>query len=207
MGNSPCPVCSRPIKCHAPQKGDMAWEENYCSKYCRLYDEKGLNMVPFDSDCPNHKNKLRWPRIPISCQMCDNDLLLVHDIEKSNQAYCSKKCWNTLKSSQKRGIQRTINMLHFLEHRRKYHSNGWSSPSEISDKCGRKGNMCSPTTVGLSMKRWREAGIVHARLRGGSQNGHEYRFRPAGLRGMTVSQFIYKWNTMSYAERVAFSQS
>ena len=202
-----CPVCSRPVKCDTPQKGDVAWEEHYCSKYCRLFDEKGLEKVPFAGDCPHHNNKLRWPVIPIKCEMCGEDLGLIHDIEKSNQAYCSKKCWNEVKKSQKRGIHRTLNMLHLLQHRRKYHGEGWLAPAEISERCGRKGQMCSPTSVGLCMKRWREAGIVHARIRGGSQNGYEYRFRPAGLRGMTVSQFIHKWNTMTYAERVKFQQN
>jgi len=203
----PCPVCSRPVKHLSPQKGDMVWEETYCSKYCRLFDEQGLEMVPFDGGSVHHKNKLRWPRIPITCEMCDAEMLLVHDIEKSNTRYCSQDCWNKLKKCQKRWIQRTVNMLNFLYHRRNYHGEGWVSPSAISERCGRKGQMCSPTAAGLSMKRWREAGIVEAKLIGGSQHGHEYRFIPKGLRGMTISQFIYNWNTMSYAERIAFQQN
>ena len=207
MSHIPCPVCARPIKCLAPQKGDMAWEETYCSKYCRLFEEKGLEMVAFDSDFVGHKGQLRWPRITINCEMCDKEMSLVHDIERSNKTYCSRKCWNNLKSCQKRGIHRTLNMLHLLVHRRKHHGQGWLNPAEISERCGRKGQMCSPTSVGLCMKRWREAGIVEARLRGGSQHGHQYRFIPKGLRGMTISQFVYQWNTMSYAERLKFQQN
>jgi hypothetical protein len=203
----PCPVCPRTVNCLTPRKGDLAWEETYCSKYCRLYDEKGLKMVPFDGDCVHHNGKLRWPRIPIECDMCGTETLLLHDVEKANRAYCSTKCWNNLKSCQKRGIHRTMNMLHFLEHRKKYDRNGWVSPSSISERCGRKGQMCSPTTVGLSLKRWREAGIVEAKLIGGSQHGHEYRFILKGLKGMTVSRFVHNWNTMSYAERMAFQQT
>ena len=204
---NPCPVCTRLIRCLSPQKGDCAYEESYCSKYCRLYDERKLEWVAYDTDCPNHKNKLKWPRIPIKCEMCEGEIHLLHDIEKSNRAYCSTSCWNKLKSSQKRGITRTLTMLSLLEHRKKHYGNAWFSPSGISEICGRKKQMCSPTTVGLTMKRWREAGIVEARLTGGSQHGHEYRFFPKGLKGMTLAQFIYHWNTMSYAERIAFQQT
>lgn len=204
---SPCPICERPIKCLSPQKGDMVYEENYCSKYCRLYDERNLELVAFDTNAPTHNGKLKWPHISITCDMCDGETHLVHDIEKSNRAYCSVGCWNKLKSSQKRGIHRTINMLLLLEHRKKYYRDAWMTPADISERCGRKGQMCSPTSVGLCMKRWRTAGIIEARLHGGSQNGHDYRFIPKGLKGMTVAQFIYKWNTMTYAERMTFTNT
>lgn len=203
----PCPVCERLIKCLSPQKGDMVYEENYCSKYCRLYDEQNLKWVAYDTTCANHKGKLKWPSIPISCAMCNGEIHLLHDIEKSNRSYCSIDCWNKLKSSQKRGIHRTLNMLSLLQHRRKHHRDAWMAPADISERCGRKGQMCSPTSVGLTMKRWITSGIIESRLHGGSQHGHDYRFILKGLRGMTVAQFIYKWNTMSYAERIAFQQT
>ena len=201
-----CPVCTRPVKSLKPQKGDLAWEETYCSTYCRLYDERGLEKVPFDGGCKHHNNKLRWPRIPIECEMCNQEILLVHDEEKCNKKYCSRECWNKVKSSKKRGIHRTLSMLHYLEHNHKYMGNNWLSPSDISERCSRKGIMCSSTTVGLTMKRWREAGIVRSQLQGGSQNGMEYKLYRPGLRGMTISQFVHKYNTMSYAERMAFQQ-
>jgi|TARA_R110001599_G_scaffold133725_1_gene311293 hypothetical protein len=54
------------------------------------------------------------------------------------------------------------------------------------------------------MKRWRTAGIVDARLQGGSSNGHEYRFLLKGLKNMTLAKFIYTYNTLSYADRMEF---
>ena len=54
------------------------------------------------------------------------------------------------------------------------------------------------------MKRWREAGIVEAKFRNSSTNSYDYRLKPEGLKGLSISQFVYKWNTMSYAERMAF---
>ena len=200
-----CPVCTRPVKSENPQKGDLAWEDTYCSTYCRLYDERGLEKVPFEGGNKHHKNILRWPRIPIKCDMCENEILLVHDEEKCNKRYCSRECWNKVKTSQKRGILRTLNILHYIEHNHKYKGNKWLSPSDISEKCNRKGVMCSPTSVGLILKRWREAGIVRSQLQGGSSNGMEYRLYRPGLKGMSISQFVYRYNTMSYAERIAFT--
>ena len=195
-----CPVCSRSFNPLNPQKGDLAWEETYCSNYCRLFDERGLEKVPFDGGNKHHKNKLRWPRIPIKCEMCDNEILIVLDKEKSNKRYCSRPCYNKLKTSQKRGILNTLNILHYLEYNHKYNNNQWLSPADISDKCSRKGVCCSASTVGLLMKRWREAGIVKCQ---GSRK-MEYQLDKLGLKGMSISQFIYKYNTMSYADRIAF---
>ena len=56
MGKN-CPVCTRPVKSENPQKGDLAWEDTYCSTYCRLYDERGLEKVPFEGGNKHHKNK------------------------------------------------------------------------------------------------------------------------------------------------------
>lgn len=199
-----CPVCSRTLNNHNPQKGEVAWETVYCSHYCRLYDERGLTKVPFKGGNKHHNNKLCWPKINIPCDMCDNEANLKHDIEKGNSKYCSRKCWADLKKSQKRKIHRTINALHYLEHSYKYEGNRWLEPSAIAEMCSVQGSSCGRSSIGLMMKRWREAGIVEAKVRSGSSNGFEYRFRPEGLRGMKVSQFVHFWNTTSYAERMAF---
>ena len=200
-----CPVCSRNINNHNPQKGDVAWETTYCSHYCRLFDERGLTKVPFKGGNKHHNNKLCWPVIKIPCDMCEEkEATLKHDIERGNTKYCSRKCWGKLKASQKRHIHRTINALHYLEHSYKYEGNRWLDPSAIAEMCSVQGSSCGRSSIGLLMKRWREAGIVEARVRSVSSNGFEYRFRPEGLRGMRVSQFVHHWNTMSYAERMAF---
>ena len=202
-----CPVCSRKLKNDNPQKGDVAWETTYCSHYCRLFDERSLTKVPFKGGNKHHNNKLCWPHIKIPCDMCDKEATLRHDIERGNGRYCSRQCWHKLKSCQKRKIHQTINILHFLEHDYKYGSHQYLSSTLIAEKCGLKGASLGKSSVGGMMKRWREAGIVEAKLRSGASASYDYRFRPEGLRGMKVSQFIYAWNNMSYAERIAFTQN
>lgn len=201
-----CPVCSRKINVTKSLKGDLAYEDTYCSRYCRKFEERKLEKVPFDGGNKHHKNKLRWPEILTPCLMCDKPTKLVISVECRNRAYCSKSCWNKLKSCQKRGLHRTMNILSLLEHKRLYHGDDWMNPSTISEICGGHGIRCSPTTVGLTLKRWRTAGIVDEHS-SGLTNTYKYRFNLDGLKNMSVAQFVYNWNTMSYADRMVFTQS
>ncbi len=201
---SQCPVCSRKLKTNNPQKGDISWETTYCSHYCRLYDEQKLEKVPFAGGNKHHNNKLTWPKIKVKCEMCDNDVILKQNLECGNRKYCSRKCWNKLKGCQRRRIHQTLNLLHYLEHAYKYEGHEWLSSTIISEKCSKQGTSFTRNAVGLMMKRWREAGIVEAKFRNSSTNSYDYRLKPEGLKGLSISQFVYKWNTMSYAERMAF---
>mgnify|MGYP003636403193 FL=1 len=203
--NQQCPVCPRKMNTNRPMKGDLACEETYCSRYCRAFDEKKLKRVPFESDNKHQNNKMKWPKIEVSCQMCDTPVILVNSLEKANRGYCSKACWTALTGSQNRGFQRTLIMLSFLNHQQRYNGDLWYSPSEISERCGNQGIMCSPTTVGLTMKRWKAAGIIDTKNI--SDRSALYRFNLDGLRGHTLSRFMYLWNTMSYAERLDFQNN
>lgn len=202
---SQCPVCSRKLKTNNPQKGDISWETTYCSHYCRLYDEQKLEQVPFEGGNKHHKNKSTWPKIKIECDMCCEEVVLKHSLEQGNRKYCSRKCYNKLKSCQKRHINKTMNLLHYLEHAYKYEGKNWLSSQIIAEKCSKQSAGVTKSTVGLMLKRWREAGIIEVKFQSRSSNNYFYRFNPQGLKGMKVSQFIYKWNTMSYAERMTFN--
>jgi|TARA_R110002074_G_scaffold241190_3_gene412961 hypothetical protein len=188
-----------------PLKGDLAWEETYCSRYCRAFDDKKLKMVPFESNNKHQNNKLRWPKIELTCQMCDNTIILMNSLEKANRGYCSIACWSALKGSQNRGFHRILTMLSFLHHQELYDSDYWYSPSEISERCSNHGIRCSPTTVGLTLKRWKAAGIIS--IKNFNNRNCSYKFNLDGLRGNTLSKFIYLWNTMSYAERLDFQNN
>ena len=96
-------------------------------------------------------------------------------------------------------------MLSFLHHQELYDSDYWYSPSEISERCSNHGIRCSPTTVGLTLKRWKAAGIIS--IKNFNNRNCSYKFNLDGLRGNTLPKFIYLWNTMSYAERVDFQNN
>ena len=198
-----CAVCSRTLKTDNPQKGDICWETTYCSHYCRLYAQNKLEKVPFKNQNKHHNNREKWPDIHIDCDMCENKVVLKHTMEQGNRRYCSRKCYNKLKSCQKRQINKTINLLHYLEHDYRYGGHGWLPPQTISEVCNKQSAGFTKSTVSIMLKRWREAGIIEAQLQRTSNNYH-YRFNPQGLKGMKVSEFVYNWNNMSYAERMAF---
>ena len=204
MGNS-CPVCSRIVKSENPQKGEVSWETTYCSHYCRLFDERNLTKIPFKGGNKHHNNKLAWPKIKVKCDMCEKEATLKHDLERGNGKYCSKECWNKLKSCQKRKIHQTLNILHYLEHAYKYEGHKWIPPSIIAEKCSKQSAGFTRSSVGGLLKRWRVAGIIEAQLQKGASNSYHYRLNPQGLRGLNISEFVYKWNTMSYAERITFT--
>ena len=199
-----CPVCSRKLKTDNPQKGDICWETTYCAHYCRLYDEQKLEQVPFAGGNKHHKNKLTWPKIIIECDMCGEDVVLKHSLEQGNRKYCSRKCYNKLKSCQKRHINKTLNILHYLQHAYQYEGQKWIPSQIIAEKCSKQSAGFTRSAVGGMLKRWREAGIIDSQLQPGVPNSYHYRFNPQGLKGMKVSEFIYKWNTMSYAEKMVF---
>ena len=201
---SQCPVCSRKLRTENPQKGDISWEITYCSHYCRLYDEQKLEQVMFAGGNKHHNNKTTWPKIMIDCDMCDEKVVLKHTLEQGNRKYCSRKCYNKLKSCQKRHINKTMNLLHYLEHSYKFEGKKWLSSQIIAEKCSKQSAGVTKSTVGLMLKRWREAGIIEVKFQSRTSNTYQYRFNPQGLQGMKVSQFVYQWNTMSYAERMAF---
>ncbi|HIF03530.1 MAG TPA: hypothetical protein EYQ84_09680 [Nitrospinaceae bacterium] len=110
-----------------------------------------------------------------------------------------------MKSCQKRHINKTLNILHYLEHAYKYEGQEWIPSQIIAEKCSKQSAGFTRSAVGGMLKRWREAGIIESQLQPGSPNSYHYRFNPQGLKGMRVSEFIYKWNTMSYAEKIAFT--
>ena len=199
-----CPVCSRKVNAGNAQKGDISYEDVYCSKYCRAYDEQNLSQVPFKNGNKHHNNREKWPKIEVPCQLCDNTLTLKHTMEKRNRSFCSTDCWQKLNSCQTRGVQRTLNILEILHHQRAHIGDSWIEPSAISEKFGNRKTGCSSMTVSLLMKRWRKAGIIEIKMMAKS---YSYRFCIDGLKGMKVSEFVYHWNTMSYAERMAFTQS
>ena len=134
-----CAVCSRKLRTENPQKGDICWETTYCSHYCRLFMmNRNLSKSLSRAENKHHNNELNGFKIHIPCDMCENEVVLKHTMEQGNRRYCSRKCYNQLKSCQKRQINKTINLLHYLEHNYKYGGHGGFHPQTISEICANK---------------------------------------------------------------------
>ena len=198
-----CAVCSRTLKTDNPQKGDICWKLPIALIIVGFMHKTNLRKSPSKiktSITTIEKNGSIFTLIAICAKIRSFSSTRWN---KENRRYCSRKCHNKLKSCQKRQINKTINLLHYLEHDYRYGGHGWLPPQTISEVCNKQSAGFTKSTVSIMLKRWREAGIIEAQLQRTSNNYH-YRFNPQGLKGMKVSEFVYNWNNMSYAEKDGF---
>ena len=193
----PCPVaeCGRPIKADNPSKGDRIYEETYCSHYCRIFDEQGLERIPRLNKY--HSGRFRWPEIHIPCEMCAEPTLIIHDIEKSNRQFCSNTCYHKLKSGKKRSMELGHLLLSILKHRATYSpKNPWMTGKSIAEyMVAIERFRINSYRVSSVMKRWVASGIVE-------HDDTQYRFDLKKLGETPLAQFMYDWVTMPYSQRV-----
>ena len=195
-----CPVCDRAIRAENPSKGDSVYEEHYCSHYCRLFEEQGLEKIPRLNKY--HTGRFSWPEIHIPCEMCSKPTLLSHEIERGNRKFCSMKCHHLLKSAKKRRMEIGHLLLCILRHRATYFSQkeSWMGANLIAEYMGRTTRKINSQRVSSMLKRWIASGLVE------SKNG-EYRFNLKKLGKTPLGKALYDWLTLPYAERIVFQQT
>ena len=186
--------CGRSIRADNPSKGDRVYEEDYCSHYCRVFEEQGLERIPRLSKY--HSGRFRWPEIHIPCEMCAEPTLLIHDIEKGNRQFCSTTCHHLLKSGKKRHMDMGHLLLSILKHRATYYPKiSWMKAELIAGYMGRTTRQITLHRVSSMLKRWVASGIVE-------HNDTEYRFNLNKLGNTPLAKFMYDWVTMPYSQRV-----
>lgn len=85
-----CKVCDRELS----RRKFHFWDDNYCSYYCQVFDERNLTMVK-PSDSIHHKNHpLKYPKIIVPCETCGGDTPIRWAEMNSNKAFCSAECNN-----------------------------------------------------------------------------------------------------------------
>jgi len=192
-----CPLtqCGRPIRADNPSKGDRIYEEIYCSHYCRLFDEQGLERLPRLNKY--HSGRFRWPDIHIPCEMCAEPTLLLHDIEKSNRQFCSNACYHKLKAGKKRSMELGHLILSIIKHRATYFpTTPWLTGKRIAQYMAATERFrINSYRVSAVMKRWVASGIVE-------HIDKEYRFDLKKLDKIPLAKFMYDWVTMPYSQRV-----
>lgn len=191
-----CPItqCGRPIRANNPSKGDRIYEEVYCSHYCRLFDEQGLEKIQRLNKY--HSGMSRWPEIHIPCEMCAEPTLLLHHMEKSNRQFCSTTCHHLLKSGKKRHMDIGHLLLSILKHRATYSpATSWMKAELIARYMGRTTRQMTSHRVSSILKRWVASGIVE-------HSDKEYRFDLQRLDKIPLAKFMYDWVTMPYSQRV-----
>ena len=189
-----CPVCDREIRAENPSKGDSIYEEQYCSHYCRLFEEQGLEKIPRLNKY--HTGMFRWPEIHIPCEMCAKPTLLSYEIERGNRKFCSIKCHHLLKSAKKRHMELGHLLLSILKHRATYFpKKSWMGSNLIAEYLARTTRQINSQRVTSMLKRWIACGLVDSKNR-------EYRFNLKKLGKTPLAKAMYDWVTLPYAERM-----
>ena len=202
---SNCPVCNMNIGTDASKpfkskggRGTIRYETHYCSRYCREFDERGLKKLPI-SDSKHHKGIFGYPAIEVACEMCSEKVILKRtNYESASRYFCSKACFNKMKSAKGRKVYVIWRVLSTIRHLSEKVGIKKITPDEIL------ATINNDTLIGTDAKkmrgmlsRWITAGII-------SKDEKHYTYHKEGLRGKPLGLFIYDYLSMTYAERLAF---
>ena len=152
------------------------FEEDYCSEYCRVFDQKGLKIVNGEEKYgkAQFKGFNWWPVIEINCEMCEKSTELRYDWENANRQFCSRACFNKMKMVKKRRSQMHYAALRLLRHRHRHCVDGWISAATMCEIMNRRRDFTgNPRRWGNMMTKWVKRGIVESR----SEHPREYRLK------------------------------
>jgi len=166
-------------------------EEHYCSKYCRLFDERNIERVNRGEKLKEKGSKFHknfsgfwdYPEIKDECLCCGGEVILRYNESDCDRRYCSRKCSRRILTTKKvRKSAKVFPMLYFLKHERLYGSNdGWVTNERIMEVMQRKNNQSGKMGVWPSILRlWISRGWIEKKRRyvGGLKDySSEYRMR------------------------------
>ncbi len=116
--------CGKEIKPEAATNTRF-WDMNYCSKYCREFDERGLEKVNRGEKLRGEGNKnwknftgfFDYPTISSECICCGSEVKL-HKTQDHSKPYCSRSCLNKIHRMPKsRKSVFVFTMLRIMKHR------------------------------------------------------------------------------------------
>jgi len=191
-------VCGKPID-NSKTTNTHFWEEKYCSKYCRLFNENNMEKENRGEKLrlegnPNWKNFtgfFDYPVIKTECVCCGNEVLL-KKTKDANKPYCSKACLAKInKHPKSRKSIFVFTMLRILKHRSKYYEGGemWLTSQKVNHFMQRHGYHPEKGAAKYVMllRIWASRGALevreakHLTERGVMNTIKEYRFNPAHM--------------------------
>jgi hypothetical protein len=117
-------LCGNEIKPDATTN-ILFWDEDYCSRYCREFDEKGLEMEnrgerlkqEGNKNWKNFKGFMDYPKIASDCICCGKEITLTKT-QQSHKLYCGRACHSKIHRMPKaRKSVFVFTMLRILKHR------------------------------------------------------------------------------------------
>lgn len=146
--------------CHCGNQGVKKENHIYCSDFCRLFKEQGLEKV-----------KGRYPAISVECSFCGEESLARKGTGYVKQ-FCSPACKSKLKLSPVRRPTMNHFMLFYLKR-----NGGWLTAQGLTNILSRYGHQGNAGRWSGLLARWVRLGAVEMRKAEGS-SASEYRFNP-----------------------------
>jgi hypothetical protein len=205
-------LCGKEINAEATTNY-VFWEEDYCSTYCRLFDERGLEKVNRGESLkekgnPNWKNFtgfFDYPEIKSECVCCGKEVILSKTAEPS-KPYCSRACHTKIHRHPKsRKSQFVFTMLRVMKHYTKKRSGGdeWICSSRMYSIMQRMGCHPEKNPYAMLMRIWASRGVLdtkdssHHSERGTKLSIKEYRFKPSLLE-MPLGKVFYEYAGVTF---------
>ena len=205
-------ICGNPINSEATTN-PVFWEEDFCSTYCRLFDERGLEKVNRgellkEKGNPNWKNFkgfFDYPEIQSECQCCGKEVVLSKTQEPS-KPYCSRACHTKIHRHPKsRKSQFVFTMLRVMKHYAKTKKDGrqWVNSAEMYLLMQRMGCHPEKNPYAMLMRIWASRGVLeqkdssHHSETGNKLSIKEYRFKPS-LLNEPLGKVFYEYAGASF---------
>jgi len=166
----PCPVCDRPIdgKSSGTAHATSSFvENNFCSRYCRLFSEQGLTLINGLEKYgkTQYEGFNWWPKIEPKCDSCGETFTLTNQFPNNNQVFCGRPCHNDVKTCSRRAMRdyqilRILRTVGWKNAPHLYEGKGWMHSQEVAKKLSLVNYIATSGTVASILRRWVARGIV-----------------------------------------------
>jgi len=197
MKHPSCKVCVRPII--AQNKGNTIIHGIYCSRYCKIFDREKLKMIngAEKHGKPQYEGFNYWPKITVSCDTCNGDVILTHSKERDDRAFCSYKCYRQVTTCRKNAMK-DYTILKIL---REY-PDGLPS-DELAYMIGTINHYhTNSNKISALLKFWVAKGVVTKRLINGSRGRTIYSLAKSYMNKPLGKGVIDFRGRKTYAQRV-----
>ena len=189
-------VCGNKINVNSI-KNRTFWDEEYCSNYCRIFDERNMKKVnraetvkaKGSKHYKNFSGFWDYPIIESECQCCGNKIEL-SKTESPSKIFCSKECINLIKSHPKsKKSHMVFTMFRVMRHwvQYKQEDEQWLNSNSLFYIMQRMGTHPRKNPYAFLLKIWASRGVLEMRdsnyrnERGVTLKIKEYRFNKKHL--------------------------
>ena len=180
--------CSQTI--NPSLEGSAIYEEDYCSTYCRIYDEKGLEPINGQekTGLKQLSGLMYSPVVKMPCDYCGVEFRLKgSEKRKMNANFCSKECHKKITKLKIKKSLLNYTIIKSLHHHKK-HGEGWITLDRLNEIMSRSRNFKSTSRrLSMFLKTWIGRGLVEKKMVGSKSH---YRLSDMGLNYPIAKVFV-----------------